>query len=41
MEETEEVGGRQEWMRKSIKHSEKGIIRWITGAMGEIGCIFF
>lgn len=39
-EETGEVGGGQEWMRKSIKYSEKGIIRWITGAMGERGRIF-
>lgn len=41
--ERRDVGG-WEWVRKGMKNYAKGvirwIIRWITGAMGGIGCIF-
>lgn len=40
----EEGYRRWEWMRKGMKHYAKGVtrcvIRWVTGAVGGIGCIF-
>ena len=39
-----EGSGRREWMRNSMKYSEKGVMRcmsrWITGVMGGTRCVF-